>query len=98
MISPTITTGASSTSFYYIMNNPGSFTITADDGASLTDASLSVQAVASSGTVKFKLLETTAELKAASTDLTITGPEHTPVVTELGPLSTSSVGGIFMIG
>lgn len=55
LISPTITTGASSTSFYYIMNNPGSFTITADDGASLTDASLSVQAVASSGTSPVKL-------------------------------------------
>jgi alpha-tubulin suppressor-like RCC1 family protein len=57
LTTPVISTGNSSMSFYFKMGSAGNYVITADDGASLTDAALSVQATAAAGSsaTKFDL-------------------------------------------
>ena len=53
--SPQINASTSSTSFYFIVATAGNYVLAADDGASLTDASMSVSASASSGSAPVKL-------------------------------------------
>ncbi len=55
LVAPKVAAGNSTMSYYFIASTPGSLNLVADDGGSLTDASLQVMAAASLGGTAVKL-------------------------------------------